>query len=151
GDIFSFSLSEIAPFVNISATNLTGDVDLELIQDINNNGFIDNSDILTTSSNFFVPPQSGQTTIGGEPSTLYTTENITENNLGPGNYFVRVLRYLDQPQVFNPYTGVPILDANGNSTYNPRGTANYDLAISRVIPPPPIPNPQPSPNPPTPA
>ncbi len=127
GDIFSFSLSEIAPFVNIRATNLSGDVDLELIQDINNNGFIDNGDISATSSNFFVPPSSGQTPIGGEPSTLYTTENITQNNLGPGNYFVRVLRYLDQPQIFNPYTGTPIFD------YNPAGPADYNLIISRAI------------------
>ena len=133
GDIFSFSLNEIAPFVDISLTNLSGDVDLELIQDINNNGIIDNSDILTVSSKFFVPPGTGETPIGGEDPSLYITENITQNNLGPGNYFARVLRYLDQPLVFNPYTGAPIADTNGNSTYNPPGTANYNLTISRVV------------------
>lgn len=62
--------------LNISLTGLAGDADLRLIQDVNQNGLVDYSEILATSNRFSM-----------------RDETINVSGLTAGSYFIEVLQF----------------------------------------------------------
>jgi hypothetical protein len=74
-DYYRFSLSS-GNALNLSLTQLTSDIDLELIRDINGNGTVDSGDVVARSV------RAGS-----------NDESITLANLAVGTYFVRVYQF----------------------------------------------------------
>ena len=73
-DIYSFSLSQTGDF-SADLDNLTSNADIQLIQDFNGNGEIEDDDVIRSSL-----------------STGTDDESITFDNLEAGTYFIRVFQ-----------------------------------------------------------
>lgn len=74
-DLFSFDLNGTSA-LNLSLSNLSDNADLRLIYDANNNGLIDASEVVATSS-----------------STSTATEVMSLSGLPSGKYYAQVYRY----------------------------------------------------------
>jgi hypothetical protein len=98
-DYYKFNLLA-ATNLSINLNNLTGNANLQLIRDVNNNGVVDAGEIVSTSNN------SGT-----------TSEVINQRNLGAGNYYIRV--YPGQTGANTNYNlNVSLLENSRLSIYN---------------------------------
>jgi hypothetical protein len=105
-DIYSFILNNPSK-LQINLGGLSNDADIELIQDVNKNGLVDNyQDILATSVNFEKTP-----------------DNIVVDSLAPGNYYIKVVQV--------PFSNVAAFGGNSYASFNPSpADTPYKLTVS---------------------
>jgi len=114
-DVYRFSLNSTSNF-NLSLTGLSNDADVRLIQDVNNNGIVDDGDEIVRSAR------------GG------SNDESINHSLTTGTYFAQVYQYsgdtnynLSLSVGNNPsFTSFSVFDASGDNTSS---TAFEDGAI----------------------
>lgn len=127
-DFYRFTLNTRSD-LNLVLNNLSADADLQLIQDINNNGIVDD----------VVGLVDGGEILSSSESTGSDPETIDFEGLDPGTYFVRVLQYdgdtnynLSLSATANQLTPLP--DLSGASFNLVPGTlsaeSNFDVQFS---------------------
>ncbi len=124
-DYYRFTLDQTSDLY-LSLDGLSADADVELIQDINGDGFVDFNEVLNRSS-----------------QASNTSEEMTQFNLSPGTYFVNVYQFwLGDNTTYNltlsttPTT--PILDntitpPNDFSSIYGYGLVDGSAAVNRAI------------------
>lgn len=121
-DYYRFTLDQTSDLY-LSLDGLSADADLELIQDINGDGFVDFNEVLN-----------------GSYRASSTSEEITQFNLFPGTYFVNVYQFWpgDNTNYNLTLSTTPILDHNFtppndfNSIYG-YGLVDGSAAVNRAI------------------
>ncbi len=110
-DLYRFNLSNTSD-VTLTLSGLNNDADLYLIQDLNQNGILDNADVLEQSINF------------GSAA-----EFIFAQGLAAGSYFVQVAQYSGDTNYTLTYSVIPSDAGNTLATATNLGT----LAGRRVV------------------
>lgn len=113
-DFYRFALNGNRA-VSLALSNLSADADLQLIRDFNNNGIVDQADILASS-------------VRGNSASEFILRDLSA-----GTYFVRVYQYIGNTNY--SLTLTPLVDAAGNtlaSAFN-LGTVSGSRTVNEVI------------------
>ncbi|QZZ22803.1 pre-peptidase C-terminal domain-containing protein [Leptothermofonsia sichuanensis E412] len=110
-DYYRFSLLN-ASTVNLTLDSLSADANLQLIQDLNQDGIVDSNEILRTSANPGLAPES------------------ISQFLEPGDYFIRVYVGSGSTNYRLTVAALPVLDQAGNTLNDARLIALNSTASS---------------------